>query len=85
MRTYVVYDDDPEDFRALFLGRPDESPEEHAARTCAARDVLEELQEHNDTDEIALLNALYAAQLANVAVLKAKTTDPPQGGSARAA
>lgn len=85
MRTHVVHDDEPEDFRALFLGHPDESPEERAARTCAARDVLEELQEHNGADEIALLNALYAAQLANVAVLRAKTADPPQDESMRAA
>ncbi|MFF4735052.1 hypothetical protein ACFY2W_04000 [Streptomyces sp. NPDC001262] len=85
MRTHVVHDDDPEDFRALFLGHPDESPEERAARTCAARDVLEELQEHSGTDEITLLNALYAAQLVDVAMLRAKTVDPPQGESMRAA
>ncbi|MFI9720757.1 hypothetical protein ACIHFE_14035 [Streptomyces sp. NPDC052396] len=58
-----------EDFEELFAGRPDESAEERAARKAAARDILAELQEHSDADEIAFLNALYAAQLSNNAVV----------------
>ncbi|GHG60474.1 hypothetical protein [Streptomyces griseocarneus] len=84
MRTYVghqeaVNDEDfeelafgfEEDFRELFLGLPGESAEDRVARVSAARDVLAELWEESGADEIALLNALYAAQL-EVAVVRSE-------------
>ncbi|MBB5117571.1 hypothetical protein AF335_03405 [Streptomyces eurocidicus] len=61
---------DAEDFKELFLGRPGESAEERAARTSAASDVLEELQDQSEADEFALLNARYAAKLSSVAAMR---------------
>ncbi|MGK5731468.1 hypothetical protein [Streptomyces sp. URMC 124] len=73
-----------EDFRELFLGRPGELAEERAARVSAARDILEELQDQSDTDELARLNARYAARLSSVAAMKsaASARRELQGGRA---
>ncbi|MFC5719612.1 hypothetical protein ACFP1Z_05390 [Streptomyces gamaensis] len=60
------------DFEELFAGPPGESGPERAARLAAARDILIELWEQSHTDEIAFLNAVYAAQLGGVAVLNGK-------------
>lgn len=63
----------PEDFRDLFLGpsdKHDESDEQRAARLEAAAEVLAELLEESETDEISLLNALYATQLSSIAPLR---------------
>ncbi|MFD8920116.1 hypothetical protein ACWGBX_16465 [Streptomyces sp. NPDC055037] len=61
---------DSEDFRDLFLGEYDETAEQREVRRAAARDVLVELLEQSESDEIALLNAVYAAQLSGVAALR---------------
>ncbi|WP_372408721.1 hypothetical protein [Streptomyces luteireticuli] len=86
MRTYIGYQEaaNTEEFEelalgfeSLFLGRPGESGEDRAARSSAARDILAELWEESHSDEIALLNALYAAQLSQVSkvvTLKSKDT-----------
>ncbi|MCH6161564.1 hypothetical protein [Streptomyces marispadix] len=56
-------------FRDLFLGLPGEPYDEREARTAAARDVLAELNELGRHDEIARVNAAYAAALREVAPL----------------
>ncbi|MGP8300185.1 hypothetical protein ACTPOK_20090 [Streptomyces inhibens] len=53
----------PDDFRSLFAGEPGESGRQRAVRLVVAAEVLAELQELGEDDEIARLNALYAAQL----------------------
>ncbi|MEV7427088.1 hypothetical protein [Streptomyces sp. NPDC091212] len=58
-----MYEPDPEDFRALFLGKRGESAEERRIREAAARDVLAELVEEGQTDEISRVNAAYALLL----------------------
>lgn len=99
MRTYVVHPPgagvveeegsalgaDAEDFKELFLGSPGESAEQRAARTAAARDVLEELQEQSDADEFARLNARYAAQLSSVAAMRGRAYGQQDPGEGRAA
>ncbi|MFJ9211035.1 hypothetical protein [Streptomyces sp. NPDC102264] len=79
MRTYVggwaahgleEPEPDSEDFRDLFLGEYGETAEQREVRRAAARDVLLELLEQSENDEIALLNAVYAAQLSGVAALR---------------
>ncbi|MFE2847853.1 hypothetical protein ACFXKS_30755 [Streptomyces scopuliridis] len=81
MRTYVggwaahaleelEQEPDSEAFRDLFLGEYGETAEQREVRRAAARDVLVELLEQSENDEIALLNAVYAAQLSSVAALR---------------
>ncbi|MEH6374521.1 hypothetical protein V7793_09310 [Streptomyces sp. KLMMK] len=74
-----------EDFKELFLGRPGEPAEERAARVSAARDVLEELQEQSDIDELARLNARYAAKLSSVAAMKSAASARRESQAGRAA
>lgn len=75
--------DSPEpDFPTLFRGALGESAEDRAARLDVARQVLVELlTEAGDDpdDEVAWLNALYAAQLMDVVVLRRHDS----GGQAR--
>ncbi|MFD8967693.1 hypothetical protein ACFV0C_22305 [Streptomyces sp. NPDC059568] len=71
MRTYIGGHEaagEDEDFRALFLGERDESPEQRSVRQAAARDVFADLLEESANDEIAMLNATYAAQLSCVVI-----------------
>ncbi|MDT3395228.1 hypothetical protein RKE29_00940 [Streptomyces sp. B1866] len=58
-----------DDFHELFLGRPGETAEQRAVRTEVAKDVLAELLAEGQADEIAFLNAVYAAQLASLTPL----------------
>lgn len=58
-----------DDFQKLFLGEPDETHEQRAAREAVARDVLADLLREGEADEIAWLDALYAAQLLSVVPL----------------
>lgn len=67
--AYGFADPTAEDFRELFVGRPDESPEQRAVRREVAREVLAELLEESEGSEVALLNAIYAAQLVSVVPL----------------
>lgn len=60
----------PEDFRDLFLGRPDESAEHRTARLTAARDVLAELLEQGEHDDFALQDALHAVRLGGAALFR---------------
>ncbi|MFE4174215.1 hypothetical protein ACFRR7_19560 [Streptomyces sp. NPDC056909] len=71
MRTFIGGHEaagEDEDFRALFLGGRDESPEQRAVRQAAARDVFADLLEESANDEIAMLNAAYAAQLSSIVI-----------------
>lgn len=52
-----------EDFRRLFLGEPGETADQAASREEVAREVFAELMDEGATDEVAWLNAVYAAQL----------------------
>lgn len=56
--------------RELFLGAPDESPEERAARLDAARDILADLHEQGERDEVTALDALFAEQLRRTVPLR---------------
>ncbi|MFD5424816.1 hypothetical protein [Streptomyces sp. NPDC127084] len=75
----------PEDFRELFLGMPDETPEQRAVRLAAAGDVLAELRESSDIDEVSVLNTLYAEQLMSVVQLRDGVTAPHPPWSRKAA
>lgn len=59
-----------EDFRDLFLGVDEEPAEQYSARRQAARDVMADLADESHDDEIAMLNALYAAQLFSIAAVR---------------
>jgi hypothetical protein len=76
--------DDPESFRELFLGAPDESDEERAARQAAAREVLAELLEEGASDALAREDALCALWLGGVALLRSSrlTGRPTRVGEA---
>ncbi|GAA0462580.1 hypothetical protein ACFQ2B_37340 [Streptomyces stramineus] len=76
---------DAEDFKELFLGSPGESAEERAARTSAARDVLEELRDQSDADEFARLNARYAAKLSSLAAMRSRAHAQQDRQAGRAA
>ncbi|WP_314171484.1 hypothetical protein [Streptomyces winkii] len=65
----LSFEEPAECFRDLFLGFPGESYEVREARLAAARDVLAELDELGQLDEIARVNAAYAAALRDVAPL----------------
>jgi hypothetical protein len=60
----------PEDFRDLFLGRPDESAEHRTVRLTAARDVLAELLEQGERDDFAMEDALHAVRLGGAALFR---------------
>lgn len=74
MRTFVGHHEAWDDFefeelaygidRDLFLGSPDETGEERAARLDAARDILADLREQGESDDISAWDALYVDQLA---------------------
>ncbi|OEU90349.1 hypothetical protein DB35_03595 [Streptomyces abyssalis] len=63
------FEEPAECFRDLFLGFPGEPYEVRKARMAAARDVLAELDELGRHDEIARVDAAYAAALRDVAPL----------------
>ncbi|SHK56770.1 hypothetical protein [Actinacidiphila paucisporea] len=60
----------PEDFRDLFLGRPDESAEQRTARLTAARDVLAELLDQGERDAFAMEDALHAVRLGGASLFR---------------
>ena len=59
-----------DDFQKLFLGDPDETDKQRAVREEVAREVLADLLREGESDEIAWLDAVYAAQLVGVAPLR---------------
>lgn len=75
------FEEPAESFRDLFLGFPSEPYEVREARLAAARDVLAELNELGQHDDIARVNAAYAAALRDVAPLwehPSKRARPPR-------
>ncbi|MET9219058.1 hypothetical protein ABZX65_09895 [Streptomyces sp. NPDC003300] len=76
--------DAPDHFRELFLGPPDESDEQRAARVEAAREVLAELLEEGASDHITREDALCALWLGGVALLRSSrhTVRPSRAGEA---
>lgn len=74
-----------EDFEELFHGHPGESAEERDARLAVARDVLAELHEQRHADEIALLNARYAARLSSNSLFRSKAVPAGKPTARRAA
>jgi len=68
--------------RELFLGSPDETDQERAARLDAARGVLDDLREQGlGGDEVAAWDALYAEALSHtVPLLRSATGRGVRGG-----
>lgn len=83
--AYGFQESTTETFRELFLGRPDETTEQCAARSAVAREVLTELLEQGDSDHLARENALYAAALSRVVQLRSNVGLRPTAARTRAA
>ncbi|WP_255954603.1 hypothetical protein [Streptomyces odontomachi] len=72
-----------EDFRTLFVGKPGETAEEADARAEVAREVFAELMDEGVDDEIARLDAAYAAWLLCAASLRRYSYHEPVRDVAR--
>lgn len=71
----------PEDFRILFVGEPGETAEEADARAEVAREVFAEMMDQGANDEIARLNAAYAARLLRAMSRRTRTYRGTRGVS----
>jgi len=59
-----------DDFQKLFLGEPGETLQQREMREEVAREVLADLFREGENDEVAWLDAVYAAQLLSIVPLR---------------